>query len=139
MQNPQLTRSYRFCAAHRYGNPNWSAEKNEEIFGLDTRVHGHNYTLEITVTGPLDPETGFVILLSRLDAIVSEKVLDLLDHYQIEKDIPWFQDKQPSSENLVVFIWGQIEELIRPAQLVRVRLRETPTIFTDYFGKRSEL
>ncbi len=134
MGNPQLTKVFHFCAAHQYGHEEWSAEKNQEVFGPDARVHGHNYTLEITVTGDIDPDTGYLVDLEKLKAVVDSRVIHVLDHSQIERDIPWFKGKQPSSEHMVQFIWEQLESELKPVRLVRVRLQETPTIYTDYFG-----
>ncbi len=129
-----LTKTFYFCAAHQYGHEDWSHEKNVDVFGEDVKVHGHNYTLEITVKGTPDPKTGFIIDLVQLKDIVNEHIINVLDHSQIEKDISWFKDKQPSSENLVAFIWESLIEKIEGAQLHRVRLIETPTIKTDYYG-----
>jgi 6-pyruvoyltetrahydropterin/6-carboxytetrahydropterin synthase len=137
MHNPAITKVFHFCAAHQYGNKGWEPDKNKEVFGLDSQVHGHNYELEVMVTGEIEKDTGFVIDLAKLKSIVDERVIDVLDHSQIEKDVPWFRDKQPSSENLVVFIWNQLEEYLLPVRLVRIRLRETPTIFTDYYGSEN--
>ena len=108
--------------------------KNLEVFKEDAKVHGHNYTLEITVKGEINPETGFIIDLEQLRVVVEKNIIDVLDHAQIEKDITWFKDKQPSSENMVLFIWETIEPLIKDVTLHRVRLIETPTIKTDYYG-----
>lgn len=129
-----LTKTFHFCAAHQYGHADWSAEKNEEVFKEDTKVHGHNYILEVTVKGEINAETGFIVDLNHLVQLVQDDVLSVLDHAQIEKDIPWFAGKQPSSENVVVFIWATIAPKIQRAQLHRIRLIETPTIKTDYFG-----
>jgi 6-pyruvoyltetrahydropterin/6-carboxytetrahydropterin synthase len=129
-----LTKSFHFCAAHQYGHKNWSEEKNNQVFGDDAKVHGHNYTLEITVKGKITHETGFIVDLNHLKKIVKESVISVMDHSQIEKDIPWFAGKQPSSENMVVFIWEMIEPKLKNVKLHRVRLIETPTIKTDYYG-----
>ena len=131
---PYLTKIFRFCAAHQYKNSNWSDKKNEDVFGDDSRLHGHNYILEITVKGEIDPSTGFIIDLGHLKIIVNNHIIKIMDHSQIEKDIAWFKNKQPSSENMVVFIWETIENKIKRAKLYRVRLIETPTIKTDYYG-----
>lgn len=132
---PFLTKQYKFCAAHRYWNDMWSKEKNIEIFGDDVKIHGHNYVLDITVNGLVNPDSGFIINLFDLNKIVNEKIINVLDHSQIEKDIPWFKGKQPSTENMVVFMWEQIEhEIPHPTTLYSIKLRETPTIFTEYFG-----
>jgi 6-pyruvoyltetrahydropterin/6-carboxytetrahydropterin synthase len=134
MSNPYITKVYHFCAAHQYGQSNWSDEKNKEVFGPDARLHGHNYKLEVTVTGDINPETGFLIDLGELSTIVNDHVLSKLDHSQFEKDLPWFKDKQPSSENLVIFIWEEISKHLKRAKLHRIRIVETPTIYTDYYG-----
>ena len=134
MSNPYITKVFHFCAAHQYGQSNWSDEKNEEVFGPDARVHGHNYKLEVTVTGEINHETGFLIDLGEFSKIVNDHVISKLDHSQFEKDLPWFQDRQPSSENLVIFIWEEISKYLKDAKLHRIRIVETPTIYTDYYG-----
>lgn len=134
MSNPFITKIFRFNAAHQYGHDDWSAEKNWEVFGLDSKVHGHNYTLEVMVTAAVNPETGFIVDLGELSSIVQKYVIDILDHSQFEKEVEWFRNKQPSTENLVQFIWNQIKPRIPHITLHRIRLHETPTIFTDYYG-----
>ncbi|MCK4579309.1 MAG: 6-carboxytetrahydropterin synthase [Candidatus Marinimicrobia bacterium] len=130
-----ITKRFQFCAAHRYWNRNWSEERNQSVFGKDTRVHGHNYQLEVSFAGEVDPDTGFIVDLGDVRKIVTDQVVDLLDHTQIEKDLPWFADRQPSSENVVVFIWQQLEpHFAGPARLAKIRLYETPTIYTEYLG-----
>ena len=82
MSNPFITKIFRFNAAHQYGHDDWSAEKNWEVFGLDSKVHGHNYTLEVMVTASVNPETGFIVDLGELSSIVQKYVIDILDHSQ---------------------------------------------------------
>mgnify|MGYP001439135084 CR=1 FL=1 len=135
MPNPFLTKVFYFNAAHQYGHSDWTKEKNWKIFGPDSKVHGHNYTLEVMVTGKIDKETGFIVDLGDLKDIVQKYVLDILDHSQFDIEVDWFKDRQPSSENLVKFIWSQVEPRLKNAILHRIRLHETPTIFTDYYGK----
>lgn len=134
MSNPYITKIFHFCAAHQYGHSNWSDEKNTKVFGPDAKVHGHNYKLEVTVTGDINPDTGFLIDLGELSKIVNDNVLSKLDHSQIEKDVEWFVGKQPSSENMVIFIWKEISRHLIGAKLHRIRIIETPTIYTDYYG-----
>ena len=130
-----LTKQYKFCAAHKYWNNNWSDQKNKEVFDEDIKIHGHNYTLSITVKGEINSDSGFIIDIKELNKVVSKYIINIFDHSQIEKDIPWFKGKQPSTENLVVFIWEQIHDKIpSPAKLYKIKLRETPTIFTEYYG-----
>ncbi len=135
MKNLYLTKLFYFNAAHQYGHKDWSDEKNQNVFGPDSKVHGHNYILEVMVTGEVDQDTGFIVDLGHLKKIVNKYVIDVLDHTQFEKEVEWFKDKQPSSENLAQFIWIQIEPHLEGATLYRIRLRETPTIFTDYYGE----
>ena len=132
---PNITKQYKFCAAHRYWNEEWSKKENFDIFDEDIKVHGHNYDLYVTIKGPIDPSSGFVINLKFLNKIVKSKVINKLDHSMIQ-DTDWFKDKQPSTENLVIFIWRQIvDEIDDPANLHCVKLRETGTIFTEYYGE----
>ena len=135
MSNPYLTKIFYFNAAHQYGHKDWSPEKNWEVFGPDSKIHGHNYTLEVMVTGKINKETGFLVDLGHLKKIVNKYVIDILDHSQFDVEVDWFKDRQPSSENLVKFMWEQIQPRLDEVKLHRIRLRETPTIFTDYYGK----
>ena len=134
MSKPFLTKVFHFNAAHQYGHEDWSDEKNWEVFGPDSKIHGHNYTLEVMVTGSIVEETGFIVDLGHVKKIVNKYVIDILDHSLFDKEVDWFKNRQPSSENLVIFIWNQIEPHLNGATLHRIRLHETPTIFTDYYG-----
>ena len=131
-----ITKEYKFCAAHKYWNADWNNKKNIKEFGDDTKLHGHNYDLLVTIAGPINTETGFVINLQTLNSVVNDHVIKLFDHSRIERDIEWFNDKQPSTENMVVFIWNQIVNHIhQPAYLYKIMLRETKSIFTEYYGE----
>ena len=134
MSNPIITKKYHFCASHKYGNSNWSEEKNYEVFGKDYNNHGHNYILEVSVTGPIDPESGWLVDLQKLNVLVRSKIVDVIDHTQIEKDIDWFKGKQPSSENILVWAWNEIAPRMEQGTIHRLRLVETHSIFTDYYG-----
>ena len=134
MSNPFLTKVFYFNAAHQYGHDDWSDDKNWEVFGPDSKIHGHNYTLEVMVTAEVNDETGFIVDLGQLKEIVNNNVINILDHSLFNEEVEWFNDKQPSSENLVIFIWSQIEPYLDGVTLHRIRLHETPTIFTDYYG-----
>jgi len=134
MSEPFLTKVFHFNAAHQYGHEDWSDEKNWEVFGPDSKIHGHNYTLEVMVTGSIVEETRFIVDLGHVKKIVNKYVIDILDHSLFDKEVDWFKNRQPSSENLVIFIWNQIEPHLKGATLHRIRLHETPTIFTDYYG-----
>jgi|TARA_B100002052_G_C15516108_1_gene433863 6-pyruvoyltetrahydropterin/6-carboxytetrahydropterin synthase len=134
MSNPYLTKVFHFNAAHQYGHSDWTDEKNWEVFGPDSKIHGHNYKLEVMVTGDIVEDTGFLVDLGHLKKIVKKNVIDILDHSLFDVEVEWFKDRQPSSENLVIFIWNQIQSELKGAKLHRIRLHETPTIFTDYYG-----
>ena len=130
-----LTKQYKFCAAHKYWNNNWSDQKNKEVFDEDIKIHGHNYTLSITVKGEINSDSGFIIDIKGLNKVVSKYIINIFDHSQIEKDISWFKNKQPSTENMVFFMWNEIVDRIPSgATLHCIKLRETPTIFSEYYG-----
>ena len=134
MSNPYLTKVFHFNAAHQYGHSDWTDEKNWEVFGPDSKIHGHNYTLEVMVTGDIVEDTGFLVDLGHLKKIVKKNVIDILDHSLFNVEVEFFKNRQPSSENLVIFIWNQIQSDLKGVKLHRIRLHETPTIFTDYYG-----
>ena len=122
---PFITKQFKFCAAHKYWNDNWTEEKNKQIFEDDVRIHGHNYELDITISGKPCSESGFIVNISELKAIVDKYVINILDHSQIQEDIDWFQNKQPSTENLVIFIWDQINPHIKDKmKLYKIKLRK---------------
>ena len=134
MTKPIITKRYHFCASHKYGQSSWTDEKNLEVFGKDFNNHGHNYILEVSVTGPINPDTGWLVDLGKLNKVVKAKIVNVLDHSQIEQDIEWFKNQQPSSENLLVWAWTEIINEIKEGTLHRLRLVETHSIFTDYYG-----
>lgn len=134
MSNPIITKKYHFCASHKYGNPDWSEEKNREVFDKDYNTHGHNYILEVSVSGPIDPGSGWLVDLKKLGEVVKTNVVNILDHSQIEIDIEWFRGKQPSSENILIWAWGEIAPRMERGKLHRLRLVETHSIHTDYYG-----
>ena len=136
---PFITKQYKFCAAHRYWNAHWTEEENKNVFGKDVYLHGHNYLLDITIAGPIHEQSGFIINLKILNELVEERVINIFDHSQIEKDISWFINRQPSTENMIIFIWNQIYDKIPlPSKLYKIKLQETPTIYTEYFGPHND-
>ena len=104
-----LTRKERFNAAHKLFNPNWSEEKNEEVFGkcANKNWHGHNFDLYVTVKGEVDPDTGFVVNLKELSRIINLLVIDKLDHKNLNLDVDFMEGKLASTENLAMEIWNQ--------------------------------
>lgn len=138
MPRVRITRRLHFCAAHRLAREDWSEEKNRRVFGdcANPNWHGHNYDLEVTVAGPVDPETGYVMDLGALKALVNRRVVDDLDHSNLNLDVPWLKGIIPSTENLAVAIWGRIAEHVpAPAALDRVVLWETPRQWAEYRGE----
>ncbi|MGA9586837.1 MAG: 6-carboxytetrahydropterin synthase [Terracidiphilus sp.] len=137
----ELTRRATFSASHYYWNDSWSQEKNEEVFGLCARRngHGHNYTLEVTVSGNPDPVTGFVVDLKWLKDVIEDEVLAAWDHRHFNKEVPEFADSKliPTTENIAIAAWKRLEATVNEAggaQLSRVRVYETPEIFAEYRG-----
>jgi len=132
-----LTRKCEFSASHYYHNPNWSEEENRRAFGKCANLngHGHNYTLEVTVQGEVDPVTGFVVDLKQLKDILNREVVDAMDHRHLNKEVPEFAAKMPTTENIAIAIWQRLEQKLNVARLHRVRLYEMPDLFVDYYGE----
>lgn len=133
-----VTRVEHFNAAHKLWNPAWSPEKNKEVFGkcANENWHGHNYELHVTVKGELNPETGFVFNAKQLGDIMKHKVVDVVDHKNLNLDVPFMQNKFTSAEEFAIAIWNELEEEIRinQAQLHCVKLVETARIYVEYYG-----
>jgi 6-pyruvoyltetrahydropterin/6-carboxytetrahydropterin synthase len=142
MPTVYLTRTVRFSAAHRYYRPEWSEERNRELFGAcaNPHGHGHNYQLEVMVAGRPDPETGFSVDLGRLDSVLREEVRDRLDHQHLNHAVPAFGEgrKIPTTENLLIYLWERLAPRMGEERLVRLRLREDVDLFADYFGPENE-
>lgn len=138
MPRVRITRRLHFCAAHRLAREDWSEEENRRVFGdcANPNWHGHNYDLEVTVVGPVDPETGYVMDLGDLKALVNRRVVDDLDHRNLNLDVDWMRGIVPSTENLAVAIWKRVAPHIpAPAELDRVVLWETPRHRVEYRGE----
>ena len=106
-----LTRAEHFNAAHKLANPNWSKEKNEEVFGAcaNENWHGHNYEIFVTVKGVPNAETGFLFDVKKLSQLIKKYVIDALDHKNLNIDVPFMQGQMCSTENLVIAIWKQLQ------------------------------
>jgi len=135
MHTVRLTKRLEFSAAHRYHNPAWSEERNRAVFGRHNNPHGHNYLLEVIVSGAIDPVTGMVINLYDLKQVL-EQVLVEFDHKSLNEDTPYFKDRIPTTENFAVLLWDKIEEQLRGARLVALRLFEEEDLSVDYEGRR---
>src|SRR6266481_6422905 len=132
-----LTRKAEFSASHYYHNPDFSAEENRRIFGKcnNPNGHGHNYTLEVTVKGEVDPRSGFVVDLKQLKDVMNREVIDAMDHRFLNKEVEEFRELIPTTENLAISIWNRLQPKLRVAQLHRVRVYEAPNLFVDYYGE----
>jgi len=132
-----LTRREHFNAAHKLYNPQWTTEQNDVVFGkcANENWHGHNFELFVTVKGAPDPDTGFIVDAKLLSKIIKEYVVDVLDHRNLNLDIPFMHGKICSIENLVFEIWGQLApHMPKGVQLHCIKLVETPRIYVEYFG-----
>lgn len=133
-----LTRRERFSAAHRLYNPGLSDQENEQLYGgcSNPNWHGHNYILWVTVRGEVDAETGYVIDLKQLSRVMKERVIDKLDHRNINLEVDFMQDRYVSTENLAMAIWEQLEGPVRElgAELHSVKIQETENNSVEYFG-----
>jgi 6-pyruvoyltetrahydropterin/6-carboxytetrahydropterin synthase len=132
-----LTRRATFSASHYYWNPSWSAEKNEQVFGrcANRNGHGHNYTLEVTVAGDVDPVTGFVVDLKWLRDVIEREVLAAWDHRHLNLDVPEFAATESTA---TIAAWKRLEPSVHKAdgaRLSRVRVYETPEIFAEFRGE----
>jgi len=132
-----LTRHEHFNAAHKLFNPNWTREKNEEVFGkcANENWHGHNFELIVTVKGEINPETGYFINVKELSKIIQEHIIEKLDHKNLNLDVPFLQGIMPTTENLAMAIWNElIAHLPAGVMLHSVKIYETPRICVEYFG-----
>lgn len=132
-----VTRKESFSAAHRLYNPSFTDEENENIFGKcsNPNWHGHNYVLEVTVSGEVNPDTGFVINLSLLKEILRKYVIDKVDHKNLNLDTDFMKGIIPSTENIASAIWKQLEDKIPSGKLYSVRLSETDNNYFEYRGE----
>lgn len=132
-----LTRKAEFSASHYYHNPEFTQQENQRIFGKcnNPHGHGHNYMLEVTVKGQVDPRSGFVVDLKELKDIMNREVIDALDHRFLNKEVPEFAQAIPTTENLAISIWDRLKAKLRVAELHRIRVYETPDLFVDYYGE----
>lgn len=133
-----ITRKEHFNAAHKLFNPKWTKERNDQVYGkcANENWHGHNFEIFVTVKGEPNPETGFVIDAKLLSRIIKEHVIEVLDHKNLNLDVPFMHGKLCSIENLNYEIWNQLAPLMPIGVFLHcIRLVETPRIFVEYFGE----
>lgn len=131
-----LSRRYTFAASHRLYSEKLSAAENQRVFGkcANPYGHGHNYVVEVTLGGPIDPDTGMIADLAQLDKFVQERVLEPFDHRNLNEEIPVFKTKVPTTENLCIEIYGRLKDF-PGAKLEKIRIEETSKNSFEYSGK----
>ena len=134
--NVKVSRKAHFNAAHRLYRPDWDNTKNEEVFGKcnNPRFHGHNYELIVSVTGPIDPMTGFVIDMKVLKDLIRTEVEDVMDHKNLNEEVAEFKTLNPTAENIAVVIWNRLRPHFLESHTLEVQLFETPRNFVTYTG-----
>lgn len=134
-----ITRRERFTAAHKLYRPDWSDEQNKAVFGgcSNPNWHGHNYVLYVTVKGKVNPELGYVMNLKDLSSLLKERVIDKLDHKNLNMDVDFLRDVMTSTENVAIAIWNEIAEQVKAfgVELHCVKIQETENNFVEYFGE----
>ncbi|HEX9362753.1 MAG TPA: 6-carboxytetrahydropterin synthase [Candidatus Dormibacteraeota bacterium] len=125
MTEVRITRRATFAAAHILCRDDWSDEKNREVFGACVTDHGHNYVIEVTVGGKLDPQTGMVVNLKEVDTVLRRQFIDAVDHRHLNRDVEFLRGVIPTAENLALAAFGQLEPHLKPARLLKVRVVET--------------
>jgi len=136
-QKVSVFRKAQFNAAHRLNNPDWDEETNRKVFGKcnNLNYHGHNYQLIVGVRGEVDPLTGYVMDIRKLNQIIEQEVIERYDHLNLNLDLPEFRNTNPTVENMVVEIWNRLRSRIRHDLTLSVRLYETERNFVEYSGE----
>ncbi len=127
-----LTKRTRFCCSHKLYNPLWDKDKNKSVFGPCSNMHGHNYVLEVTVSGPVDNESGMIINLNTLNKIINEEIIAWVDHKNLNTDINEFKDKLPTVENMAVIFFNKLKPVLPQNSLRKITLYETDDNKAEY-------
>ncbi|SFW49168.1 6-pyruvoyltetrahydropterin/6-carboxytetrahydropterin synthase [Sinomicrobium oceani] len=132
----KVSRKAHFNAAHKLHNPKWNEQKNAEVYGKcsSPNYHGHNYELIVSVTGEIDPETGFVMDIKNLKDLIAVEIEDAFDHKNLNLDVPEFRELNPTAEHIAVVIWNKLRKSVKPELDLEVVLYETPRNFVTYTG-----
>jgi 6-pyruvoyltetrahydropterin/6-carboxytetrahydropterin synthase len=123
--NVRITRRATFAAGHVLCRPEWSEERNREVFGACASDHGHNYVVEVTVGGPVDPDTGMVVNLRHVDGVLRRELIDLVDHRHLNRDVEFLHGIVPTAENIALAAFHRLEPHLKPARLLKLRLVES--------------
>lgn len=131
-----VNRKAHFNAAHRLHNPKWSDAENEKVFGKcnNPNYHGHNYELVVSITGPVNEDTGYVIDMKELKSIIKEQIEQPFDHKNLNLDTEEFKNLNPTAENIAAVIWNKLRKVLDPALKLKITLYETPRNFVEYSG-----
>lgn len=121
----RITRRATFAAAHVLCRPEWSEERNREVFGACSSDHGHNYVVEVTVAGPVDPKTGMVANLKDVDRVLRREFIDSVDHKHLNRDVDFLRDVVPTAENIAIAAFERLSPHFGPGRLVRLRVTES--------------
>ena len=134
--NVTVCRKENFNAAHRLHNPHWSDEQNQQVFGLcnNPSYHGHNYELIVKLTGPVDPDTGYVFDMKKLSLLIKAEILDKFDHRNLNLDTEEFKNLNPTAENIAVVIWHRLRPHLAEHLTLSLTLFETERNFVEYHG-----
>jgi 6-pyruvoyltetrahydropterin/6-carboxytetrahydropterin synthase len=123
--NVRITRRATFAAGHILCRPDWSDAQNREVFGACVNDHGHNYVVEVTVGGPVDAETGMVVNLKQVDAVLRREFIDAVDHRHLNRDVDFLRGVIPTAENVALAAFHRLEPHLKPARLLKVRVVES--------------
>jgi 6-pyruvoyltetrahydropterin/6-carboxytetrahydropterin synthase len=132
-----ITRRERFNAAHKLYNPKWTEQENEDFFGKSSNkyYHGHNFELFVTIKGIANPETGMVMDLKQLKAMIKNEIVEKIDHRNLNEDVEFMKGILPSIENIIVEIWNILESKIQNGKLHYIKLVETENNYVEYYGE----
>lgn len=130
----RVSRRESFNAAHQLSDPNLSDSENHQLFGKCTNLHGHNYVVEVVVSGQVDPATGYVMDLKRLSDLICEEIIEQVDHRNLNTDVPWLHGRLPTAENLAVAFWDRLKPRLQNATRFAVRVWETEKTWAEYSG-----
>jgi 6-pyruvoyltetrahydropterin/6-carboxytetrahydropterin synthase len=132
-----ITRKAHFSAAHRLYNPEFSDEENQKLYGLcnNPLYHGHNYVIEVTVYGDIDPKTGYLIDLKKLRDLIEEKIIKYVDHKNLNLEVEFLKGIIPTSENLAVAFWKQLENEIPNGKLYSIKIYESERNIVEFRGE----
>jgi 6-pyruvoyltetrahydropterin/6-carboxytetrahydropterin synthase len=123
--NVRITRRATFAAGHVLCRPEWSDERNREVFGACASDHGHNYVVEVTVGGPVDADTGMVVNLRHVDSVLRRELIDAVDHRHLNRDVEFLRGIVPTAENIALAAFHRLEPHFKPARLLKLRLVES--------------